>query len=185
MPKFYRQNKKRIDPRYFLHETTNRDLKDARDIEENPGFEEEDRRLKEGEDNPWKQGSTLNSDELRAMADKMDQSEESEESEEYLDNAFAPTEDNQEPIVAANGALHDALEALEAPNIDVDKALDKALKTLEALKAVTKFNMDSRITLADLDYKIVRLNRAIAKIKPAYADAIANINRAWTSIQGG
>ena len=25
MPKFYRQNKKRIDPRYFLEETTNRD----------------------------------------------------------------------------------------------------------------------------------------------------------------
>jgi len=25
MPKFYRQNKKRIDPRYFLNETTNRD----------------------------------------------------------------------------------------------------------------------------------------------------------------
>ena len=25
MPKFYRQNKKRIDPRYFLSETTNRD----------------------------------------------------------------------------------------------------------------------------------------------------------------
>ena len=30
MPKFYRQNKKRIDPRYFLNETTNRD----EDIEE-------------------------------------------------------------------------------------------------------------------------------------------------------
>ena len=27
MPKFYRQNKKRIDPRYFLNETTNRDEK--------------------------------------------------------------------------------------------------------------------------------------------------------------
>ena len=26
MPKFYRQNKNRIDPRYFLNETTNRDL---------------------------------------------------------------------------------------------------------------------------------------------------------------
>tara|TARA_B100000427_G_scaffold322000_1_gene323384 strand:+ start:701 stop:1000 length:300 start_codon:yes stop_codon:yes gene_type:complete len=25
MPKFYRQNKRRIDPRYFLNETTNRD----------------------------------------------------------------------------------------------------------------------------------------------------------------
>ena len=25
MPKFYRQNKKKIDPRYFLDETTNRD----------------------------------------------------------------------------------------------------------------------------------------------------------------
>jgi hypothetical protein len=26
MPKFYKRNKKRIDPRYFLNETTNRDL---------------------------------------------------------------------------------------------------------------------------------------------------------------
>ena len=26
MPKFYRQNKKRLDPRYFLNATTNRDL---------------------------------------------------------------------------------------------------------------------------------------------------------------
>jgi hypothetical protein len=141
MPKFYRQNKKRIDPRYFLNETTNRDLKDARaarDIEENPGFEEEERRLKEGEDNPWKQGSTLNSDEMRAMAGEMDQAE---------DNAYAPTEDNQEPIVTANNALHEALEALEA------------------LEAVTKFNMDSRITLADLDYKIVKINRAWRRIQ--------------------
>ena len=31
MPKFYRQNKKRIDPRYFLDETTNRDLNEAID----------------------------------------------------------------------------------------------------------------------------------------------------------
>jgi hypothetical protein len=134
----------------------------------------------------WEQGSTLNSDEMRAMADKMDQSEESEESEEYLDPAFAPTEDNQEPIVAANDALHKALEALDAPDIDVNKALNKALKTLKTLEAVTKFNMDSRITLADLDYKIVRLNRAIAKIKPAgTAAAIANINLSWRRIQGG
>ena len=32
MPKFYRQNKKRIDPRYFLNETTNRD-EDINEIE--------------------------------------------------------------------------------------------------------------------------------------------------------
>ena len=29
MPKFYRQNKKRIDPRYFLDETTNRDIEES------------------------------------------------------------------------------------------------------------------------------------------------------------
>ena len=29
MPKFYRQNRKRIDPRYFLNETTNRDLDES------------------------------------------------------------------------------------------------------------------------------------------------------------
>ena len=73
MPKFYRQNKKRIDPRYFLNETTNRGLEEVWDVEENPEREEEERRFKAGEDDPWKQGSTLDSDELRAMADKMDQ----------------------------------------------------------------------------------------------------------------
>ena len=75
MPKFYRQNRKRIDPRYFLKETTNRDLKETWDVEENPEREEEERRFKAGEDNPWKQGSTLDSEELRAMADKMDQTQ--------------------------------------------------------------------------------------------------------------
>ena len=75
MPKFYRQNKKKIDPRYFLNETTKRDLEEAWDVEENPEREEEERRFKAGEDNPWKQGPTLDSDELRDMADKMDQSQ--------------------------------------------------------------------------------------------------------------
>ena len=70
-----RKNKKRIDPRYFLNETTNRDLEEVWDVEENPEREEEERRFKAGEDNPWKQGSTLDSEELRAMADKMDQSQ--------------------------------------------------------------------------------------------------------------
>ena len=36
MPKFYRQNKKRIDPRYFLNETTDRD------ININEGFHDDD-----------------------------------------------------------------------------------------------------------------------------------------------
>jgi hypothetical protein len=49
MPKFYRQNRKKIDPRYFLNETTNRDQNPelARQIyyrlqglENKPGFEE-------------------------------------------------------------------------------------------------------------------------------------------------
>jgi len=86
----------------------------------------------------WKQGQTLDSDELRTMAGEMDQAE---------DNAYAPTEDNQEPIVTANDALYEALEALEA------------------LEAVTKFNMDASITLADLDYKIVKINRAWRRIQ--------------------
>jgi hypothetical protein len=122
MPKFYRKNKKRIDPRYFLNESVERDdlIDDIRefskdvagsrdtygdidklaemdlqelevyfrsltssmegsarswDVEENPEREEEERRFKAGEDNPWKQGPTLDSDELRDMADKMDQSQ--------------------------------------------------------------------------------------------------------------
>ena len=77
MPKFYRQNKKRIDPRYFLNETTNRDLDEASywDDDVDRARDEEERQFKAGEDNPWKQGSTLDSDELRAMADKMDQAQ--------------------------------------------------------------------------------------------------------------
>jgi hypothetical protein len=98
------------------------------------------------------------------------------ESEEYLDNAYAPTEDNQEPIVAANDALHEALEALGAPGIPGPRLVE----ALEALESITKFNMDSRITLADLDYKIVKINRAIAKLD----GAVANINRTWKRIQG-
>ena len=31
MPKFYRQNKKRIDPRYFLNETVDKDLEQPLD----------------------------------------------------------------------------------------------------------------------------------------------------------
>ena len=39
MPKFYRQNKKRIDPRYFLNETVERDTEGEEEItesEDNP-----------------------------------------------------------------------------------------------------------------------------------------------------
>ena len=77
MPKFYRQNRKRIDPRYFLNETTNRDLDEASywDDDVDRARDEEERQFKAGEDNPWKQGSTLDSDELRAIADKMDQAQ--------------------------------------------------------------------------------------------------------------
>ena len=73
MPKFYRQNKKRIDPRYFLNETTNRDLEEAWDVEENPEREEEERSFKAGEDNPWGNDNQLSGDELIAMGKKMNQ----------------------------------------------------------------------------------------------------------------
>jgi len=75
MPKFYRQNKKRIDPRYFLNETTNRDLEEAWDVEENPEREEEERRFKAGEDNPWGNDSQLSGDELIALGNKMNQNQ--------------------------------------------------------------------------------------------------------------
>ena len=55
MPKFYRQNKKKIDPRYFLHETTNRDA----DIHE--GFD-----IDKDDDNQ------ISGDELRALADELE-----------------------------------------------------------------------------------------------------------------
>ena len=38
MPKFYRQNKKKIDPRYFLNETIEEEeLLEEQDDQENPG----------------------------------------------------------------------------------------------------------------------------------------------------
>mgnify|MGYP003109562732 FL=1 len=55
MPKFYRQNKKKIDPRYFLHETTNRD----NDLYE--GFD-----VDKDDDNQ------ISGDELRALADELE-----------------------------------------------------------------------------------------------------------------
>ncbi len=47
MPKFHRQNKKRIDPRYFLDETTNRD-------------ESEEEILSESDDDCWCEDSDGN-----------------------------------------------------------------------------------------------------------------------------
>jgi len=45
MPKFYRQNKKRIDPRYFLSETTDRDLDEGFGYGEHMSSEEALKRL--------------------------------------------------------------------------------------------------------------------------------------------
>lgn len=59
--------------RKFKKAATSQGLKEGFDVD--PGREEEERRFKAGEDNPWKQGPTLDSDELRDMADKMDQSQ--------------------------------------------------------------------------------------------------------------
>ena len=53
MPKFYRQNKNRIDPRYFLNETVNRDMDEEYELDAN----------KDGQ---------LSPDALRRMADKLE-----------------------------------------------------------------------------------------------------------------
>ena len=65
MPKFYRQNKKRIDPRYFLNETTNRDAD-----------------LGEGFDIDTNDDRAISSQELRAMADELDSGRSSGQSQE-------------------------------------------------------------------------------------------------------
>ena len=62
MPKFYRQNKKRIDPRYFLNETTNRDLSEQFDVD--PEREAEERAFKAGGDNPFRQKAEGDTEEL-------------------------------------------------------------------------------------------------------------------------
>ena len=55
MPKFYRQNRKKIDPRYFLNETTNRDAD-----------------LEEGYDLDANDDGQLSPDGLRRMADELE-----------------------------------------------------------------------------------------------------------------
>jgi hypothetical protein len=62
MPKFYRQNKKRIDPRYFLNETTNRDLDEQFDVD--PDREEEERAFRSGGDNPFRRKAEGDTEEL-------------------------------------------------------------------------------------------------------------------------
>jgi hypothetical protein len=62
MPKFYRQNKKRIDPRYFLNETTNRDLDEQFDVD--PDREEEERAFRSGGDNSYRRKADGDTEEL-------------------------------------------------------------------------------------------------------------------------
>ena len=62
MPKFYRQNRKRIDPRYFLNETTNRDLD-----------------LEEGYDLDANDDGQLSPDGLRRMADELESGQSQEQ----------------------------------------------------------------------------------------------------------
>ena len=61
--------------------------------------------------------------------------------------ALRPQEENQELVVVANKALHEAL------------------KAVKALETVTNFNMDALITLADISSKIFYINRSWRKIQ--------------------
>ena len=134
MPKFYRQNKKRIDPRYFLNETTNRYLEEVWDVEENPEREEEERRFKAGEDDPWKQGSTLDSDELRVMADKMDQAQSGGASGINQKDLSDELEDYRDKIGA-----HELMDMgiLGAVNRYIDDLWDGTVDEEEAMKIST------------------------------------------------
>jgi|TARA_B100000282_G_scaffold54242_1_gene35192 hypothetical protein len=73
MPKFYRQNKKKIDPRYFLHETTNRD----NDLYE--GFD-----IDKDDDNQ------ISGDELRALADELESRQSSDMSGQKTEKGQGP-----------------------------------------------------------------------------------------------
>ena len=128
MPKFYRQNKKRIDPRYFLNETTNRDLEEAWDVEENPEREEEERRFKAGEDDPWKQGATLDSSELRAMADKMDQSQDASAGSQFTrEQERQMSDDVEEFIKKYNASIGLSANELDRLNYVMDGLWDNTL----------------------------------------------------------
>ena len=60
---------------------------------------------------------------------------------------WGPQEENQELVVAANDALHEALQAVKN------------------LETVSDFNMDAPITLADVGNKIHYINRSWRKIQ--------------------
>ena len=60
---------------------------------------------------------------------------------------WGPQEENQEPVVIANDALHEALQAVKN------------------LETVSDFNMDAPITLADVGNKIHYINRSWRKIQ--------------------
>tara|TARA_B100001057_G_scaffold490941_1_gene580181 strand:+ start:719 stop:1234 length:516 start_codon:yes stop_codon:yes gene_type:complete len=128
MPKFYRQNKKKIDPRYFLNETTNR----GEDVEEAissrfDGEMDAMRRIKPGKDmmsdKSYASGYNSQADtDIEKIKDAL---------ETKLQYNFLGGPENQ----AKQGAVLDALlsgEVAEEDIIALDKAGDegeRALKT--------------------------------------------------------
>ena len=117
MPKFYRQNKKRIDPRYFLNETTNR----GEDLEEiSSKFDGEMdamRRIKPGKE--------MMSDKSYASGYNSQAGTDIEEIKDNLERKLQYNFRGNPDEQAKQGAVLDALLAGEVSKEDII-ALDKA-----------------------------------------------------------
>ena len=125
MPKFYRQNKKKINPRYFLNETTNRD----EELEEISSYSDGEMDAVRG----IKPGKDMMSDKSYASGYNSQAGTDIEKIKDNLEtklqNNFLGNPDEQ----AKQGAVLDALlagEVAEEDIIDLDKADDEGERAL-------------------------------------------------------
>ena len=139
MPKFNGQNKKRIDPRYFLNETTNRDedLEEAISSKFDGEMDRYNSRMKPGRDmmsDPsYKSGYTGNSDSFEIAKDEVEKT-----LQMMLDDGRASGLENEFADVV------DGMMAGKLTDIDVKSFLDEdpqgemTVKEPEEIKAAAK-----------------------------------------------
>ena len=98
------------------------------------------------------------------------------------------------PYISPNTNKYTKTKAEYTINADISNWNMENNYYMKTIKSIDFFFIDTSIlqpSYSNLDYKIVKINRAIAKldIKPSAKleldGALANINRAWRRIQGG
>jgi hypothetical protein len=151
MPKFYRQNKKRIDPRYFLDETTNRD-EDLEEISSRfDGEMDAMRRIKPGKDmmsdKSYASGYNSQADtDIEKMKDKI---------EKKIDYLLGRGMMNNN-VFAAAAAVLDALMAGDITDEKDIRDLHAADKDIEGGKAHP--NLERKILELEKKYNLKQLN---------------------------